>query len=463
MRTLIRNSINKLFKNDIVNKFLLLLSSVFLPVCFLTAQVDETDNSKYEKVGELIDLIYSVEDFQLRFGSLLENNPTFKLYETDVDFIKDLTAIVQESALNSYATSIREAFTAEMTELQIDSLIDAYRSPYGEILRKANQIDNRLIENKIRNYVNRIVELGVQKIYFRDSLLYEQELSSEIEPIMDGTYIDSLDQNNIVKIIRKGTLQTESINGFDLKYEVNWLTNSKYSLTDHSSNLYDTGPNTIFVNIYEIEGDKFKFIFRLPDGTYAKSEMTKDSYVSYEQEIETFQIGLREQYSNAHSSPLTDDEVMLYNKLGGHQFFELNKQFKVTADFEVYKNPSIVNMATSSSSEVAYYLYGKATFKLAGTTHNLNVYQRKSTDGTNSGDLFLPFNDLTNGSLTYGGGRYIELKNPGKGSTIEIDFNQAYQPYCAYTTGYACPIPPPENSLKLKVTAGIKHLKLSID
>ncbi|MDQ3048969.1 MAG: DUF1684 domain-containing protein, partial [Bacteroidota bacterium] len=57
---------------------------------------------------------------------------------------------------------------------------------------------------------------------------------------------------------------------------------------------------------------------------------------------------------------------------------------------------------------------------------------------------------------SYGGGRYMDLRIP-KGKTITLDFNQAYNPYCAYSTGYSCPIPPKENFLDLKVEAGVSY------
>ena len=69
--------------------------------------------------------------------------------------------------------------------------------------------------------------------------------------------------------------------------------------------------------------------------------------------------------------------------------------------------------------------------------------------------MFLPFSDLTSGNETYGGGRYIDLEIP-KGKTITIDFNQAYNPYCAYNPKYSCPIVPAENELLTNVNAGVK-------
>jgi uncharacterized protein (DUF1684 family) len=86
----------------------------------------------------------------------------------------------------------------------------------------------------------------------------------------------------------------------------------------------------------------------------------------------------------------------------------------------------------------------------------LNVYQShtlREKEGYKD-YLFLPFTDLTNGNETYGSGRYIDLRIPER-ETIIIDFNKAYNPYCAYNYGYACPIPPKENKLKVEIRAGV--------
>jgi uncharacterized protein len=69
--------------------------------------------------------------------------------------------------------------------------------------------------------------------------------------------------------------------------------------------------------------------------------------------------------------------------------------------------------------------------------------------------LFLPFLDLTSGNESYGGGRYIDMRIP-KGNIITIDFNKAYNPYCAYNHKYSCPVVPDENNLNIEIKAGVK-------
>ena len=102
---------------------------------------------------------------------------------------------------------------------------------------------------------------------------------------------------------------------------------------------------------------------------------------------------------------------------------------------------------------------GTLHFTLNGTDEQLTVFQNidlsRLEDYRNY--LFVPFTDLTNGEQTYGGGRYLDLEGP-LGDTVELDFNRAYNPYCAYGGRYSCPIPPQENHLEVSVEAGVlKH------
>ena len=72
--------------------------------------------------------------------------------------------------------------------------------------------------------------------------------------------------------------------------------------------------------------------------------------------------------------------------------------------------------------------------------------------------LFVPFTDLTNGKGSYSGGRYIDTRIP-PGKKIVLDFNKAYNPYCAYNGKYSCPIPPEENHLEVEIRAGVKDFE----
>ena len=88
----------------------------------------------------------------------------------------------------------------------------------------------------------------------------------------------------------------------------------------------------------------------------------------------------------------------------------------------------------------------------------LNIYQNIEYSKIDEfkNDLFLPFTDFTSGDGSYGGGRYIDLKIP-ENDLIVIDFNKSYNPYCAYSQRFSCPIPPEENDVSLRIEAGIKN------
>jgi uncharacterized protein (DUF1684 family) len=115
-------------------------------------------------------------------------------------------------------------------------------------------------------------------------------------------------------------------------------------------------------------------------------------------------------------------------------------------------------MKTSTDRVPAYERYGEVTFELDGKELKLAVYRNKKmldlSQDTNM--LFIPFRDMTSGSETYGGGRYIDCEIPVAGDIIDLDFNKAYNPYCAYNHKYSCVIPPEENRLPVKIEAGEK-------
>lgn len=142
------------------------------------------------------------------------------------------------------------------------------------------------------------------------------------------------------------------------------------------------------------------------------------------------------------------------------QFFPVNKIYKVIADFEPVHNAEWFNIPTSSGKTKLYRKYGKLTFKLSNATLILFVYQAQALlqKAEYLDYLFLPFSDQTNGHETYETGRYIDLKiSEISNNKVIVDFNKAYNPYCAYVSGvYNCPVPPFENFLKIPIKAGEK-------
>ncbi len=174
-------------------------------------------------------------------------------------------------------------------------------------------------------------------------------------------------------------------------------------------------------------------------------------------DVQEFQKKLNSEFKDEKESPLTAEDREVFTAL---DFFPIDTAFIVVAKIELIKDPVTFKMKTTTDRLPAYRTYARASFELQGKTYVLNLYQNENfmDAGELKDYLFLPFTDKTNGVSSYGGGRFIDLKIPKK-DVITIDFNKAYNPYCAYNPKYSCPIPPSENHLGLFVEAGVKDYK----
>ncbi len=174
-----------------------------------------------------------------------------------------------------------------------------------------------------------------------------------------------------------------------------------------------------------------------------------------------FQEKLNEEFRDPETSPLPDR----YRKdFTGLEFFEPDTNYIVKAKFVLTPDALPFLMPTTTERESEETVYGIAYFQLNGVAHQLEVYQNKQLMLEEGFEdyLFLPFTDQTNGQETYAGGRYIDLRIP-EGDSLTIDFNKAYNPYCAYNKKYSCPLVPSVNSLDTKVLAGVKDFKKGKD
>lgn len=170
-----------------------------------------------------------------------------------------------------------------------------------------------------------------------------------------------------------------------------------------------------------------------------------------------FQDALNEEFKNPEVSPLPDRYRINFEGLA---FFPPDTNYVVMAKFERTPEALPFLMPTTTGEKSEESVYGIAHFDLNGKTHQLEVYQNKELMEQDKYKeyLFLPFTDHTNGEETYAGGRYIDLSIPA-GDSIVIDFNKAYNPYCAYNKKYSCPIVPGVNALDTKILAGVKAFK----
>ncbi|KAB1067207.1 DUF1684 domain-containing protein [Tamlana haliotis] len=162
-------------------------------------------------------------------------------------------------------------------------------------------------------------------------------------------------------------------------------------------------------------------------------------------------------FKDASKSPLKPKDLKNFE---GLDFFKPDSTYVVKAFLERSKDTVWFKMKTTTDRVSEERVFGVLSFELKGQTYQLNIYQGKDliTEDGFEGYLFLPFLDETNGVETYGGGRYIDAKIP-KGDSLIIDFNKAYNPYCAYNEAYSCPVVPRENYLKTRVEAGVKAFK----
>jgi uncharacterized protein (DUF1684 family) len=140
-------------------------------------------------------------------------------------------------------------------------------------------------------------------------------------------------------------------------------------------------------------------------------------------------------------------------------FFKANKQYRLWAEFRETPGSTPFMIPTHSGKQKPYRQYGTLSFRIQGTEYVLHAYQGMDLlkDTTYKDYLFIPFRDRTNYESTYGGGRYIDLsiKDIVDGKVL-LDFNKCYNPYCAYSDGFNCPIPPDENTLQIEIPAGEK-------
>ncbi|WP_339876223.1 DUF1684 domain-containing protein [Olleya marilimosa] len=167
-----------------------------------------------------------------------------------------------------------------------------------------------------------------------------------------------------------------------------------------------------------------------------------------------YQRQMNADFKDAAKSPLTDRDRKVFRSL---DFFKFDSTYVVNADFKRTPNETPFKMKTTTDREVDYIKYGEATFTIKDKLLKLNVYQdlEMAEEVGQEEALFLPFMDNTNGVESYKGGRYIEVKLP-KDDKLLIDFNKAYNPYCAYNKKYSCPIVPSENILYVRIEAGVK-------
>ena len=149
------------------------------------------------------------------------------------------------------------------------------------------------------------------------------------------------------------------------------------------------------------------------------------------------------------SSPLTDEQRAAFEGLA---YFDEDPASVVRATLETdgVDTDEPIELPTTTGGSQTYRRAGVARFAVDGEPAQVTLF---ASDDMGD-ELFLPFRDATSGRETYGAGRYLEVEPPGPDGEVEIDFNLAYNPYCAYNPEWSCPIPPGENWLAVPIRAG---------
>ncbi|MDL5511608.1 DUF1684 domain-containing protein [Arenibacter sp. M-2] len=175
------------------------------------------------------------------------------------------------------------------------------------------------------------------------------------------------------------------------------------------------------------------------------------------EDIMQFQKKINMEFKDPETSPLPDRYRKDFTTL---DFYEPDTTYRIKAKFTRTPEALPFMMPTTTERQTEEVVFGIITFSLHGRTHKLEVYQNQELMHQEKyrDYLFLPFADLTNGEETYGGGRYLDLTIP-MGDTILLDFNKAYNPYCAYNPKYSCPLVPKQNRLDIPIAAGVKEFK----
>ncbi len=132
-------------------------------------------------------------------------------------------------------------------------------------------------------------------------------------------------------------------------------------------------------------------------------------------------------------------------------YFPVNLEYRIIARWIPIEKVQPLFIPTSTNETVQYLEKGTITFSIDNQVFDLTVYE--DLGNQNSRELLLIFTDQSTGVTTYSGGRYLKLKQIGKNSML-VDFNLAYQPFCAYNKAYSCPIPPTSNHIDIPMHAG---------
>jgi uncharacterized protein (DUF1684 family) len=177
----------------------------------------------------------------------------------------------------------------------------------------------------------------------------------------------------------------------------------------------------------------------------------------YQKKIQEFRHDKDRFFKTSQNSPLLSEQQWKFTALS---YFPVDIAYRVTAHYQRMPKPLEFQIQTSTGHVRDYITIGRLDFTLSGKPLTLFAYQEKGEEPPPREALFIPFTDLTSGKETYGAGRFLDVGMP-TGDSVVLDFNLAYNPYCAYNHNFSCPVPPAENHLDVAISAGEKPFPLA--
>jgi uncharacterized protein (DUF1684 family) len=175
--------------------------------------------------------------------------------------------------------------------------------------------------------------------------------------------------------------------------------------------------------------------------------------VHREEKLKTYRVTRDRFFKEDSRSPLKGEDR---KKFKGLIYYPINLKYAMAGSIEQYPTEPkslYVNLPTNKGVERKYVKYGRFKFRWEGKEYDLQIYRPLG-----GGELFLPFKDKTSGTETNPDGRYLYIE-PIPGGEVLIDFNRAYNPFCAYNEKYTCPFAPKENWLEIAIQAGEKRYR----
>lgn len=173
---------------------------------------------------------------------------------------------------------------------------------------------------------------------------------------------------------------------------------------------------------------------------------------SARRQLEAFRKQKNKFFMENIDSPILPEEK---ENFAGLNYYPVDLTFRVVARLVPDANAGIFRVQTTTGEHKEYTRAGRLEFELHGQRLSLTAFLPPAEEAMHGGRLFVPFRDKTSGKETYGAGRYLDLNKKASNDYV-LDFNRAYNPFCAYSPYYSCPLPPGENNMPLEISAGEK-------